>query len=259
MPSNPPSYGWKNTGKVGSEKKGDKFNHPSKFKQYTGKGKPKKIIGRKGKAKGYGKNAAKCRQKRGKQPKLPQKVSPVCKQDQPAFQSRLAEKTSRRLLTGPPVSESPKRRRKADLVMPRAGMPVPPAKYFGNPERMRLHEMKGSPINLETGNFDIHKRTVCVKGRPVQCLQVLHPKARSFEFDGYIPWLMRPVPVQAIMGYSSRDKDKPSSSHPHEVVVNWWQVFAFLVSLVQQHGYEKVSPSPPPHAKTRYTITITST
>ena len=116
--------------------------------------------------------------------------------------------------------------------MPRAGMPVPPPKFFGNPERMRLHEMKSSAINLEAGNFDIHKRTVAIKGRPVQCLQVSHQKAKSFEFDGYIPYLMRPVPVQAIQGYSSFDKDKPHSSHPYEVVVNWWQVFVFLGGLV---------------------------
>ena len=116
--------------------------------------------------------------------------------------------------------------------MPRAGMPVPPPKFFGNPERMRLHDMKSSPINLDAGNFDIHKRTVCIKGRPVQCLQVSHQKAKSFEFDGYIPYLMRPVPVQAIQGYSSFDKDKPSGSHPYEVVVNWWQVFVFLGGLV---------------------------
>ncbi len=111
--------------------------------------------------------------------------------------------------------------------MPRAGMPVPPAKYFGNPERMRLHDMKSSAINLDAANFDIHKRTVVIKGRPVQCLQVSHQKAKSFEFDGYIPYLMRPVPVQAIQGYSSFDKDKPSGSHPYEVVVNWWQVIVF--------------------------------
>ena len=96
----------------------------------------------------------------------------------------------------------------------------------------RLFTIKTSAINLEAGNFDIHKRTICVKGRPVQCLQVSHQKARSFEFDGYIPWIMRPVPVQAIMGYSSFDKDRPPSSHPYEVVVNWWQVFVFLVGLV---------------------------
>ena len=112
--------------------------------------------------------------------------------------------------------------------MPRAGMPVPPPKYFGNPDRMRFHDMKSSPINLEAGNFDIHKRTVAIKGRPVQCLQVSHQKAKSFEFDGYIPYLMRPVPVQAIQGYSSFDRDKPSGSHPYEVVVNWWQVLVFL-------------------------------
>ena len=234
MPSNPPRYALKATGRGGSKKGADKVNQTGKFKQYTCKGKQKGrvIIGRKGKAKGYGKNAAKGRGKRGKQPKLPQKVSPVCKQDQPAFQSRLAEKTSRKLLEGPPASESAKRRRTVDLAMPRAGMPVPPAKYFGNPERMRIHEMKSSAVNLDAGNFDIHKRTVCVKGRPVQCLQVSHQKARSFEFDGYIPWLMRPVPVQAIQGYSSFDKDKPSGSHPYEVVVNWWQVFVFLEGVV---------------------------
>ena len=113
--------------------------------------------------------------------------------------------------------------------MPRAGMPVPPAKFFGNPDRMRLHEMKSSPINLEPANFDPHKRTVVVKGRPVQCLQVSHQKAQSFEFDGYIPFLMRPVPVQALQGYSSFDKDKPSGSHPYEVVVNWWQVLVLFV------------------------------
>ena len=113
-----------------------------------------------------------------------------------------------------------------------AGMPVPPAKYLGNPDRMRLHEMKSSPINLEPANFDPQKRTVVVKGRPVQCLQVSHQKAQSFEFDGYIPFLMRPVPVQAFMGYSSFDKDKPAGSKPHEVVVNWWQVFVFLGILV---------------------------
>ena len=234
MPSNPPRYALKATGKGGSKKGADKVNQTGKFKQYTCKGKQKGrvIIGPKGKAKGYGKKAAKGRGKRGKQPKLPQKVSPVCKQAQPAFQSRLGEKTSRKLLQGPPPSESAKRMRTVDLAMPRAGMPVPPAKYFGNPERMRIHEMKSSPVNLDAGNFDIHKRTVCVKGRPVQCLQVSHQKARSYEFDGYIPWLMRPVPVQAIQGYSSFDKGRPSSSHPYEVVVNWWQVFAFLGGLV---------------------------
>ena len=125
-----------------------------------------------------------------------------------------------------------KRTRSVPVAIPRAGMPVPPAKYFGNPERMRLHEMKSSAINLDAANFDIHKRTVVIKGRPVQCLQVSHQKAKSFEFDGYIPYLMRPVPVQAIQGYSSFDKDKPSGSHPYEVVVNWWQVFVFLVGLV---------------------------
>ena len=92
--------------------------------------------------------------------------------------------------------------------------------------------MQSDPVNLDAGNYDIHKRTVVVKGRAVQCLQVSHPKAKSFEFDGYIPWLMRPVPVQAIQGYSSFDKDKPSGSHPYEVVVNWWQVFVFLGGLV---------------------------
>ena len=234
MPSNPPWYAKKPIGKGGSKKGADKVNQTGKFKQYTCKGKQKGrvISGPKGKAKGSQKKAAKGRGKQGKQPKLPQQVSPVCKQDQPAFQSRLGEKTSRKLLQGPPPSESAKRTRTVDLAMPRAGMPVPPPKYLGNPDRMRLHEMKSSPVNLEAGNFDIHKRTVVVKGRPVQCLQVSHPKAKSFEFDGYIPWLMRPVPVQAIQGYSSFDKDRPHSSHPHEVVVNWWQVFAFLGGLV---------------------------
>ena len=112
--------------------------------------------------------------------------------------------------------------------MPRAGMPAPPPKYLGNPERMRLHDMKSSAINLDAGNFDIHKRTVVIKGRPVQCRQVSHQKAKSFEFDGYLPFLMRPVPVQAIQGYSSFDVDKPFASHPYEVVVNWWQVFVFF-------------------------------
>ena len=234
MPENPSSWAKKATGKGGSKKGADKVNQTGKFKQYTCKGKQKGrvIIGPKGKAKGYGKKAAKGRGKRGKQTKLPQKVSPVCRQAQPAFQTRLGEKTSRKLLQGPPPSESAKRMRTVDLAMPRAGMPVPPPKYFGNPERMRLHEMKSSPVNLDAGNFDIHKRTVCVKGRPVQCLQVSHQKARSYEFDGYIPWLMRPVPVQAIQGYTSFDKDKPSGSKPHEVVVNWWQVFVFLGGLV---------------------------
>ena len=97
---------------------------------------------------------------------------------------------------------------------------------------MRSHHMKTDPINLEAGNFDIHKRTVTVKGRPVQCLQVSHQEAKTFEFDGYIPWLMRPVPVQAIQGYTAYDKDKPPGSHPHEVVVNWWQVCVFLYGLV---------------------------
>ena len=234
MPSNPPWYAKKATGKGGSKKGADKVNQTGKFKQYTCKGKQKGrvIIGPKGKAKGYGKKAAKGRGKRGKQTKLPQKVSPVCRQAQPAFQTRLGEKTSRKLLQGPPPSGSAKRTRTVPVAMPRAGMPVPPPKYFGNPERMRLHEMKSSPVNLDAGNFDIHKRTVCVKGRPVQCLQVSHQKARSYEFDGYIPWLMRPVPVQAIQGYSSFDKDKPSGSHPFEVVVNWWQVFVFWGGLV---------------------------
>ena len=227
MPSNPPRYGCKATGKGGSKKGANK----GKFKQYTGKGKQKGrvITGPKGKSKSYGKNAAKGRGKRvKKQHKLPQKVSPVCKQAQPVFQSKLAERTSRKHLEGPPASESPKRRRLVNVALPMAGMPVPPPKYFGNPERMRFHNMKTSAVNLDAGNFDIHKRTVCIKGRPVQCLQVSHQKAPSYEFDGYIPYLMRPVPVQALMGYTSYDKDKPSASHPHEVVVNWWQVFAFF-------------------------------
>ena len=235
MPSNPPPwYGKKATGKGKSKKGTGKDNQARNFKQYTCKGKQKGRagIGSKGKAKCYGNKAAKGRGKRGKQRELPQKVSPVSKQAQPAFQSRLGEKTSRKLLQGPPPSGSAKRRRTVDLAMPRAGMPVPPPKYFGNPERMRLHEMKSSPVNLDAGNFDIHKRTVCVKGRPVQCLQVSHQQARSYEFDGYIPWLMRPVPVQAIQGYSSFDKDKPSGSHPYEVVGNWWQWFVFMAGLV---------------------------
>ena len=111
-------------------------------------------------------------------------------------------------------------------------MPVPPPKYFGNAERMRVHEMKSSAVNLDAGNYDIHKRTVVVKGRPVQSLQVSHQKAPSYEFDGYIPWLMRPVQVQAIQGYSSFDNDKPPGSAPYEVVVNWWQVLVFLGCLV---------------------------
>ena len=130
------------------------------------------------------------------------------------------------------VELAAKRRRQVSVAMPISGMPVPPAKYFGNPERMRAHVAKSDPVNLETGNFDIHKRTVVVKGRPIQCLQVCHQAARTFELDGYIPWLMRPVPVQAIMGYTAYDKDKPQGSKPHEVVVNWWQVFVFWGGLV---------------------------
>ena len=52
------------------------------------------------------------------------------------------------------------------------------------------------------------------------------------EYDGYLPWLFRPVQVQAIHGYTTGQKDKPKYSKPHEVVVNWWQVFVFLVGLV---------------------------
>ena len=233
MPSNPPRYAMQGSGKGKSKKGADKGNETGSFKPYNYKGKQKRRFSNRPKrAKGDGKKATKGRGKAGKQPKLPQKVSPVSKQDQPAFQSRLAEKTSRKLLERPPATESAKRRRTVDLAMPRAGMPVPPAKYFGNPERMRLHEMKSSAINLDAANFDIHKRTVVIKGRPVQCLQVSHQKAKSFEFDGYIPWLMRPVPVQAIQGYSSFDKDRPSGAHPYEVVVNWWQVIVFQGGLV---------------------------
>ena len=234
MPSNPPRYAMQGSGKGKSKKGADKGNETGSFKPYNYKGKQKRRFSNRPKrAKGDGKKATKGRGKAGKQPKLPQKVSPVSKQDQPAFQSRLADKTSRKRLSGPPAtSSSAKRTRAVDLVTPMAGMPPPPAKYWGNPERMRTHVMKSSPVNLDAGNFDIHKRTVCVKGRPVQCLQVSHQKAQSFEFDGYIPWLMRPVPVQAIQGYSSFDSDKPHGSHPHEVVVNWWQVIAFLWGLV---------------------------
>ena len=207
-----------------------------KGKSGTSKGKPKgkNWVG----AKGHGKHGGQTKGKARWKPKQPStgshRVSPVSRQDQPAFQTNLAMKTSRKRLADHVPGSSSKRTRTVPVAMPMAGMPVPPAKYFGNSERMRLHEMKSSPINLETGNFDIHKRTVCIKGRPVQCLQVSHQKARSFEFDGYIPFLMRPVPVQAIQGYSSFDVDKPFASHPYEVVVNWWQVFVFLVSLVNQ-------------------------
>jgi hypothetical protein len=235
MPENPPSWAKKSTSKGGS-KKGEPvaFNQKGKFKQDTSKGKQKGKFpfGAKGQGKHYVKKGGKSHGKRGKQAKLRQKVSPVCRQDQPAFQTKLAEKTSRKRLPPPPFGGSAKKTRTVPVAMPRAGMPVPPAKYFGNPERMRIHEMKSSAVNLDAGNFDIHKRTVCVKGRPVQCLQVSHQKARSYEFDGYIPWLMRPVPVQAIQGYSSFDKDRPPGSHPYEVVVNWWQVFVFLGGLV---------------------------
>ena len=97
---------------------------------------------------------------------------------------------------------------------------------------MRVHHSKTSPVNLEAGNYDIHKRTVTVKGRPMQVLQVSHQGAEAAEFDGYLPFIMRPVPVQAFQGYTAFDKDKPHSSHPFEVVVNWWQVFVFLEGLV---------------------------
>ena len=161
-----------------------------------------------------------------------QRVSPVHRKDQPAFQTNLADKTSRKQLPDAPPGSSAKRTRSIPVAMPRAGMPVPPPKFFGNPDRMRMHDMKSSPVNLEAGNFDVHKRTVMIKGRPVQCLQRSHQAARSFELDGYLPFLMRPVPVQALMGYSAFDKDKPPNSHPYEVVVNWWQVIVFLVCLV---------------------------
>ena len=207
-----------------------------KGKSGTSKGKPKgkHYVGSKGHGKHGGETKGKDRWMRRPSSPGSQRVSPVSKHDQPAFQTNLAMKTSRKRLADNVPGSSSKRTRTVPVAMPMAGMPVPPAKYFGNSERMRLHEMKSSPINLETGNFDIHKRTVCIKGRPVQCLQVSHQKARSFEFDGCIPFLMRPVPVQAIQGYSSFDPDRPFASHPYEVVGNWWQVLVFLVSLDNQ-------------------------
>ena len=260
MPQKVPARAMRFTSKGGFQKgKPGAFNQKGKSGTSKGKSKGKYSFGVKGQGKHGVQKGGKSHGKRGKQANLRQKVSPVCRQDQPAFQTKLAERTSRKRLPPPPFGGSAKKTRTVPVAMPRAGMPVPPPKFFGNPEGMRFHEMKSSAINLDATNFDIHKRTVVIKGRPVQCLQVSHQKAKSFEFDGYIPYLMRPVPVQAIQGYSSFDKYKPSGSHPYEVVVNWWQVFVFWGGLSPQHGYEKVSPSPPIHANTRYTITISST
>ena len=91
MPQSIPTWYDKASGKKAS----GKVNQTRNFKQYTCKGKQKGrvMIGAKGKAKCYGNKAAKGRGKRGKQRELPQKVSPVSKQAQPAFQSRLGEKT----------------------------------------------------------------------------------------------------------------------------------------------------------------------
>ena len=231
MPPKTPAWAMKSTGSAGS-KKGEPVasNQKGKSKGNTFKGKQKgrHTFGVKGQRK-HG--VAKGGKGQGKQSNPFQsnfRVSPVSRQDQPAFQTNLAGKTSRKRLTPPPPGFQAKKLRSVPVAMPMAGLPVPPSKYLGNPDRMRLRHMKSSPINLEAGNFDIHKRTVVIKGRPVQCLQVSHQKAPSYEFDGYIPFLMRPVPVQAFQGYSSFDEDKPHSSHPYEVVVNWWQVFVFL-------------------------------
>ena len=231
MPQRTPAWAEKSNS-IGGSKKGEPAgaSQKGKFNQATSKGKQKGkfLFAGKGQGKQYGKKGGKSHGKRGKQAKRRgRKVSPVSKEDQPAFQTKLAERTSRKRLQSPPPGGSSKKTRTENVAIPRAGMPVPPAKFLGNSERMRMHYMKSSAINLEV-DFDLHKRTVVVMGRPVQCLQVCHPKAQSFELDGYIPFLVRPVPVQAILGYSSFDKDKPAGSKPHEVVVNWWQVFVFL-------------------------------
>ena len=215
-------------------KKSSKGGSKGKTKQDTYKGKfhHKGVHYAKGQGKFGIKKGAKGKGKRGKQDRPRRKVSPVSRANQPAFQTNLANRTSRKSLQPPPEGPPAKRTRTVPVALPMAGMPVPPSKCFGNSDRMRSHHMKTDPINLEAGNFDIHKRTVTVKGRPVQCLQVSHQEAKTYEFDGYLPWLMRPVPVQAFQGYTAYDKDKPKGSHAHEVVVNWWQVCVFLYGLV---------------------------
>lgn len=144
MPQSIPSWGQKGSFKGRSKKGADISNPKGKSKQVTFKGKQKAgvVFGGKGKAKGYGKVPTKGSGKKRKQSRRLQKVSPVSRHTQPAFQTNLDEKTSRKRLQDPPLSRSGKRTRTVPVAIPRAGMPVPPAKYLGNAERMRVHEMK---------------------------------------------------------------------------------------------------------------------
>ena len=121
------------------------------------------------------------------------------------------------------------KRRTFDPNIPIAGIPPPGPRALGSPQLMRSWEESKAASTIRAPNFQPGSNTKIIMGRPVQCICISHEDAAHLENDGYIPWLVRPLQPQTLLGYNANRSDTPSG-HRHYCVTRWFQVVFFCSS-----------------------------
>lgn len=111
--------------------------------------------------------------------------------------------------------------------VPIAGLPVPPPRYFGSAHMMAAHYRTYSADHKIAMNFNAANNTVVVTGRPVQAIVLSHEKAQYLERDPYLAWLLRPLSMQVLLGYSAVAHDAPKGPK-HFCVIRWFQEAVFV-------------------------------
>ena len=115
---------------------------------------------------------------------------------------------------------------------------------------MEAHYITYSPEHKLAMNFNAASNTVVITGRPVQAIVLSHEKAEYLERDPYLAWLLRPLPMHVLLGYSAESPEAPKGPK-HFCAIRWFQEAFFSASRIAQRvqllavKLFRVSLSPP--------------